>query len=104
MTQVIHEHVRNQSSKPRHIKWHNQKLLLSMLRAEEALSISEISAKTSLSKTTVKKILQSLSEDGLVCSVGKGASTEEGGKNRNFSHSIKILNILWCCTSGPLHC
>ncbi|MGB3991014.1 MAG: ROK family transcriptional regulator [Acetivibrionales bacterium] len=101
MTQVIHEHVRNQSSKPRHIKWHNQKLLLSMLRAEEALSISEISAKSSLSKTTVKKILQSLSEDGLVCSVGKGASTEEGGKKPElfaFNKNIKYIVVLYLGT------
>jgi len=69
-----------QSSKPRHVKWRNQKLILSILRDEEVLSISDIALRTNLSKTTVKKILESLLEEGLVQSVGKGSSTEEGGK------------------------
>jgi predicted NBD/HSP70 family sugar kinase len=88
-------HIR--SSKPRHIKSNNQKLILSILRGTEFLTISEIAEKTSLSKTTVKKILENLLEMDLICSAGKGSSTDEGGKkpelfalNRTKKHIILV--------------
>ncbi len=101
MTQKSQEQGHDKSSKPRHIKWRNQKLLLSILRSEEVMSISDISSRTNLSKTTVKKILQSLSDEDLVHSVGKGSSTEEGGKKPelfSFNRNKKYIFVLYLGT------
>ena len=68
------------SRKPRNIKLHNQRLVLSLLREAPAISASEIAQKINLSITTVMKILLSLQNSHVVKSMGKGASTEEGGK------------------------
>lgn len=98
-----------QSSKPRHIKSHNQKLLLSILHNDDVLSISDIATQTNLSKTSVKKILESLLKEDLVHSVGKGSSTEEGGKkpelyalNRTNKHILVLylerLTLLNLCS------
>lgn len=71
---------RNVSGKPVDIKQHNQRLVLSLLRRGSAMPASELAAATGLSKTTISKILAELCSRGLVCSVGKGDSTVEGGK------------------------
>lgn len=88
-----------QSSKPRHIKSHNQKLVLSLLRNTKLFSISEVAENTNLSKTTVKKIFERFMEMKLICPAGKGSSTVEGGKkpdlfafNRTNKHII-VINI-----------
>ena len=67
-------------NKPKNIKSNNQKIVLSLLRSSDALSLSEIAAQVNLSKTTITKIVNALMEKGLVHSIGKGSSTEEGGK------------------------
>ena len=68
------------SNKPRNIREHNLKLVLQLFRQQEILSIHQIAQQASLSKTTVTKVVSLLLAQGLVVSVGKGASTEEGGK------------------------
>ncbi len=68
------------SNKPVNIKYHNQKLILSIFRQTGTLSIAEIAAKTDLSKTSVAKILNEFEKKGLILAVGKGASTDVGGK------------------------
>lgn len=70
----------NLSGKPVDIKQHNQRLVISLLRRGSALPASELATTTGLSKTTISKILAELCSRNLVCSVGKGDSTVEGGK------------------------
>jgi predicted NBD/HSP70 family sugar kinase len=71
---------RKTSNKPRNVKYHNKKLILSMFRGRNTLSIAEIAGRISLSKTTVTKMVNDFREKGLVLAMGKGSSTEEGGK------------------------
>ena len=86
------------SNKPIDIKYHNQKLLLSMFRQAETLSITEISQRAELSKTTVAKVIGEFEAKGLVTAVGKGASTGVGGKkperfafNPSSFHAIALI-------------
>jgi N-acetylglucosamine repressor len=70
----------NTSSKPKNIKQHNQKLIISLLQGGDVYSTTELGERSNLSKTAVSRILSDLRNMGLVCSVGKGSSTNEGGK------------------------
>ena len=72
--------LRRKCSKPRTIKHNNQKLVLSMFRYAECLSVSQIARQSGLSKTTITKIIGDFLEKGLIESAGKGDSTDEGGK------------------------
>ncbi len=85
------------SNKPINIKYNNQKLILSIFRQTGSLSIAEIAARTNLSKTTVAKILNEFEKKGMIVAVGKGASTDVGGKkperfafNPTYSHVIAL--------------
>jgi predicted NBD/HSP70 family sugar kinase len=68
------------SNKPRHIKYHNQKLILSMFLREDILSIAGIATRINLSKTTATKVVNNFEKKGLILAVGKGNSTGVGGK------------------------
>jgi len=68
------------ASKPRTIKRSNQRAVLELFRYNESLSIGEISGLISLSKTSVTKIIGAFLESGVIKSLGKGPSTDEGGK------------------------
>lgn len=84
-------------NKPKNIKSNNQKIVLSLLRSSDALSLSEIAAQVNLSKTTITKIVNALMEKGLVHSIGKGSSTEEGGKRPElfaFCADYKYIVVL----------
>ena len=85
------------SRKPKNIKFHNQRLVLSLMRQNDVISASEIAQRINLSITTVVKILAVLQENGLIKSMGKGSSTDEGGKkpelfaiNESYKHVIAI--------------
>ncbi len=93
------------SNKPIDIKYHNQKLLLSMFRLADTLSITEISQRAELSKTTVAKIVAEFEAKGLVTAMGKGSSTGVGGKkperfafNPGSSHVIALI-----ISQGKMH-
>lgn len=86
------------ASKPRNIKSSNVRLILSLMDFENAVSAGEISHGTNLSKTTVSKVFTELQAKKIILSVGKGPSTDEGGKkpelsiiNANYRHVIVIL-------------
>ncbi len=66
--------------KPKNIKAHNTRYVLGLFRQEPCLTTAELSEHTRLSKTTIMKIISSLIETGIVKSIGKGPSTDEGGK------------------------
>lgn len=85
------------SRKPKNIKFHNQRLVLSLMRQNKVISASEIAQKINLSITTVVKILAVLQENGLIKSMGKGSSTDEGGKkpelfaiNESYKYVIAV--------------
>jgi predicted NBD/HSP70 family sugar kinase len=68
------------TGKPKFLKRNNRRLFLNLLRNSHQLSVAEISEKIHLSKTTVMKTVDYYVEKGYILPVGKGASTEEGGK------------------------
>lgn len=68
------------SRKPKNIKYHNQRLILALLRSREVMTAGELAEQAHLSVPTITKILAELQARGLVKSMGKGNSTEEGGK------------------------
>jgi predicted NBD/HSP70 family sugar kinase len=85
------------SGKPKSLKQLNTRVVLDLVRARGAISISEISESIHLSKTTVKKVLDMLAAAGIVLSAGKGESTDEGGKkpelyrfNVKYGYSISL--------------
>ncbi len=88
----------NESSKPRHLKYNNHKLVLSILSKNGELTVSDIATRINLSKTTITKIISSLEKKSLVYSTGKGSSTDEGGKkpvlyafNSKYRYGISII-------------
>lgn len=62
----------------------NRHDVLQAIRHSEPLSIAEIAQKTSLSKVTVTKSLDFYVKEGVVVSLGKGDSSEDGGKRPNI--------------------
>lgn len=83
--------------KPRNIKAHNLRYVLSLLREHGNYTVSEISKESNLSVTTVIKIIDKLKQSGIVISLGKGISTREGGKkpevfafNKQYKYAMTI--------------
>ena len=83
--------------KPRNIKAHNLRYVLSLLREHGNYTVSEISRESNLRVTTVIKIIDKLKQSGIVVSLGKGISTREGGKkpevfafNKQYKYAITI--------------
>ena len=85
------------SRKTRSIKSNNRKKVLDLIRNLGDVSIAELSIKSGISKPTVKKIVDYYLYKNLIISVGKGNSTDEGGKkpelykfNNDFGFVISI--------------
>ncbi len=70
--------------KQKALKQTNRKVILNILRDSGKISISELSKVVSLSKPTLMTIINYYLKKGLVVNVGKGSSTEEGGKKPNI--------------------
>lgn len=66
--------------KPKNIKYHNLRYILSIVKKYGVCTAGEISKESNLSMTTIVKTLDSLKRAGIVKSIGKGNSTSEGGK------------------------
>lgn len=66
------------------LKQINRKVILNILRNSGELSITELSKEVNLSKPTLMTIMNYYVKNGLVVIVGKGNSTEEGGKKPNI--------------------
>jgi N-acetylglucosamine repressor len=85
------------SGKPKSLKQLNTRVVLDLVRSQDAISVADISDSIHLSKTTVKKVLDLLAAAGIVLSAGKGESTNEGGKkpelykfNTRYGYSISL--------------
>jgi N-acetylglucosamine repressor len=61
-------------------KNYNRKSVLNLIRNIGVFTIAELSEKVGLSKLTIQKIIDFLMEQELVINIGKGESTQEGGK------------------------
>jgi predicted NBD/HSP70 family sugar kinase len=86
-----------QPGKPKTLKRNNRKVILDYLRAAGETTVAEISAYIELSKTTVMKIIEYYVKENIVLPLGKGLSTNEGGKkpelfrfNTTFKYAIAI--------------
>jgi len=66
--------------RPRNIRSQNRKLIIDLYRQYDELSVSDISNKIKLSRTTVMNINQELLAERIIIASGKGESTGEGGK------------------------
>ncbi|MBI9072592.1 MAG: ROK family protein [Melioribacteraceae bacterium] len=62
------------------IKSLNGQQVLNLIRKQEVISSSELVQKTKLRPSTIFNILKNLSERNLITNLGKGDSTEKGGK------------------------
>ncbi|MBN1551318.1 ROK family protein [bacterium] len=81
---------------PYTLKEKNRKIVLKLLHSGGAFSLAEISAIVGLSRQTVTKIIDYYLDKNLVCSTGKGESTDIGGKKPKlfkFSSDTKLLCI-----------
>ena len=83
--------------KPQSLKNRNQKLVLSLFRNTDSLSITEASRAIKLSKTTVIKIFDYLIKKNIIVFKSKGISSKRGGKkpdlyelNHSFGYTISI--------------
>jgi len=72
------------SAKPKNVRKNNFILLLNLYRQNPSLSVTKIAQIASLSRTTVNKINESLIEKKLIIPLGKGESTDVGGKKPNI--------------------
>lgn len=91
------------SRKPKNIKYYNRRLVLSLLRKADIMSASEISDRINLSITSVTKILSALQKQKLVKSMGKGSSTQEGGKKPElFALNDVYKYVITVCSGGDL--
>ncbi|MDD3818855.1 MAG: ROK family transcriptional regulator [Actinomycetota bacterium] len=70
--------------KPKTLKQTNRKVILNILRDSGEVSVADLSKKVNLSKPTLMAIIDYYLKKGLVMNVGKGNSTEEGGKKPNI--------------------
>ena len=75
-----------QPGKPKSLRKNNRKMVLSIFRKSGPLSVTELSERSGLSKTTIMKIVDYLLESGTVISSGKGKSSTEGGKKPSLFH------------------
>ncbi len=86
------------------VKVNNQKKVLGFFRKGEILSIADIARSVNISKTTIKKIVDYYQEVGIVNDVGKGESTEEGGKKPSLFQINKNYGCVIAVHLGPDFC
>jgi predicted NBD/HSP70 family sugar kinase len=88
------------SNKPRNIKYHNQKLILSIFRHRDSISIAEIAGQINLSKTTITKVVNNFEAKGMVLAAGKGNSTDVGGKKPEMFIFDAAYSYVFALTVG----
>ena len=83
--------------KPKNIKQSNRKMVLDIIRKYDSISIKEITKKINLSKPTIIRIINYFLQNNIVLIIGKGESTDEGGKkpilykfNEKHAYAISI--------------
>ena len=87
---------RKTGSKPKTIRKSNLKIILDIYRDNHAMTVAEVTKKVKLSRTTVMKLNEKLIQENLIESIGKGTSTEEGGKRPELYAFNKNSGIIFC--------
>ena len=86
-------------SVPSDLKQENRRRVLAFFNDNQEHTASEIASETGISKLTVMKAIQFFCDKDILTSVGKGSSTERGGKRPacfRFSYDKYTLNIsMW---------
>jgi len=67
-------------AKQKSLKKNNRHVVFSFMRDNGSLSIAELSRAVNLSRNTIVKIIGYYEKEGFFTNIGKGDSTEEGGK------------------------
>lgn len=89
-----------QVAKPTQLKVSNRKSVMNILKNGETYSIAEISTLTGISRQTVAKAIDHFIRKKLVAEIGKGESTDSGGKKPNLFRLTSELKILIVQTRG----
>lgn len=85
---------------PTDLKMKNRINILDVFRKEEELSINEIAGFTGISRQTVVKSINFFLEKGLIISLGKGSSTEIGGKRPELYNFNSGFKHIFCAIIG----
>ncbi len=87
----------NTVAKPFQLKVSNRKLIMNVLKKGGAFSIADISSATGISRQTVTKAIDHFIATKIVVSIGKGDSTDSGGKKPvlfSLTPELKFMVIL----------
>ena len=87
----------NTVAKPFQLKVSNRKLIMNVLKKGGAFSIADISSVTGISRQTVTKAIDHFIATKIVVSIGKGDSTDSGGKKPvlfSLTPELKFMVIL----------
>ncbi len=83
-------------NKPKTIRKNNLKIILDIYRNNQEMTVAELTKKVKLSRTTVMKLNEKLIQKNLIGSVGKGTSTDEGGKRPELYAFNKNSGVIFC--------
>ena len=87
---------RKTGNKPKTIRKNNLKIILDIYRGNREMTVAELTKKVKLSRTTVMKLNEKLIQKNLIKSIGKGTSTDEGGKRPELYAFNKNSGIIFC--------
>lgn len=87
---------KNAGALPADLKIQNRMLVMNAMRDGKPRSAVDIALETGISRPTVVKAIQYFMDKGLVCSFGKGLSTESGGKKPELYQFVckKLLLVI----------
>ena len=71
---------KNIGAKPIDLRRQNYQSIIQLFRNHPTLAVRDIAQVLSLSKTAITNILNNLTEMNIIHAVGKGESTNQGGK------------------------
>ena len=76
--------VKKRVAKQKILKRNNRNVVFSYMRNSGPVTIADLSEAIQLSRNTIVKIIEYYENDGFIENIGKGDSTEEGGKKPNL--------------------
>lgn len=76
--------VKKRVAKQKILKRNNRNVVFSYMRNSGPVTIADVSEAIQLSRNTIVKIIEYYENDGFIENIGKGDSTEEGGKKPNL--------------------
>ncbi len=85
---------------PADLKYNNRAQVIDAFLSGEVFSINDVSARVGLSRQTVMKSVQFFLQQGLLTSVGKGTSTNSGGKRPEL-YTLSRGKYFLCITLWP---